>query len=192
MKRVIWIFGESATGKKTLIENLIGHKDDDLLKQLGLQDKKIEVVKLTIEETNESFDDKNNEIVRNNKILKEVEEFINSDGEILLIKGQANDMDDRYGNTLKAFAEKFPNIEKEIYLLEVKDLDLLYERIINKSWFKEDEERYARMFPRAWIDKAVIKHKIKVESYIQYGFRITEIDSTKDYIIKEKGIVNNG
>ena len=160
--------------------------------ELGLQNKKIDVLNLTIEETNESFDDKNSEIIRNNKILSEIENFTKSDSDVLLIKGQANDMDDRYGNTLRIFAERFPQLDKEILLLEVENLDLLYNRIINKSWFKEDEERYSKMFPRSWIDKAVVKHRKKVESYKDLGFEIINIDSTNDFIIKEKGIINNG
>lgn len=191
MKKVIWIFGESATGKKTLIQNLLNHTNSAIENELGLQDKKIRVLKLTIEETNESFDDKNSETKRKNQILSEIECFTKSDLDVLLIKGQANDMDDRYGNTLRTFAERFPQIDKEILLLEVEDLDMLYERIINKSWFKEDEERYSKMFPRSWIDKAVIKHKNKVKSYKDLGFEIIDIDSTDNFIIKEKGIVNN-
>jgi len=191
MKKVIWIFGESATGKKTLIENLLNN-NSSIRSELGLQNKKIEVLKLTIEETNESFDDKNSEVIRNNRILNEVENFTKSDSDVLLIKGQANDMDDRYGNTLRTFAERFSQLDKEILLLEVEDLDLLYNRIINKSWFKEDEERYSKMFPRSWIDKAVVKHRKKVETYKDLGFKIIDIDSTNDFIIKEKGIINNG
>ena len=55
-------------------------------------------------------------------------------------------MDDRYGNTLRDVAMLFPEIEKEIYLLEVKDMDLLYNRIVNKDWWKEDPLKYANIF----------------------------------------------
>ena len=184
MKKVIWVFGESATGKKTLIEKLLSN-NSTIKNELNLQNKKIDVVKTTIEETNESFDDKNSELIRNSKILNDIENFMKSDFDILLLKGQVNDMDNRYGNTLKTFAEKYPNLAKEILLLEVEDLDLLYNRIINKSWFKEDEERYSKMFPRSWIDKAVIKHRKQVESYKIYGFNIITIDSTNDFSIKQ-------
>ena len=127
-----------------------------------------------------------NEKIRKISIMKSIDGFISSDkSSILLIKGQCNDMDERYGNTLKECAISYPNIEKEIYLLEVSDMDLLYNRIINKSWFKEDEERYSKMFPRSWIDKAVIKHRKQVESYKIYGFNIITIDSTNDFSIKQ-------
>lgn len=54
-----------------------------------------------------------------------------------------------------------PEIEKQIYLLEVKDMDLLYYRIQNKDWFKSNFEKYSSMFPREWIDDAVIGlHKL--------------------------------
>lgn len=191
MKKVVWVFGESATGKKTFIVNLLNN-NEYLIKEIGLVNKKISVVNCTIEETNESFDDCNSEIARQNKIMQEIDDFIKSENEVLLIKGQANDMDDRYGNTLKLFADKYPEIDKDIILLEVEDMDLLYERITNKSWFKEDKERYSNLFPRTWIDKAVLKHRRKVESYSQFGYNIVLVDSTKDFIFKEKGNVKNG
>lgn len=191
MKKVIWVFGESATGKKTLILDLL-KSTSNIKHQLDLQGKKIDVVRLSIEETNESFDDKNSEIIRNSKIMECIECFLKSDNEVLLIKGQANDMDDRYGNTLKCFAEKYPLLEKEILLLEVEDLDILYERIVNKSWFKEDVERYSKLFPRTWIDRAVLKHRNKIESFAKYGFKILRIDSTNEFNIKDKGLINNG
>jgi hypothetical protein len=186
MKKIIWIFGESATGKKTLIVDLLHSPNSEIRKQLGLSNEIVSVAQCTIDENNASFDDSLNEKNRNNAIMRSIDEFIKSnETSILLLKGQCNDMDERYGNTLKECAVTYPDIAKEIYLLEVRDMDLLYNRIINKSWFKEDEERYKKLFPREWIDKAVIKHRKQVESYAKYGFRITTIDSTNNYTIVE-------
>ena len=41
IKKIIWIFGESATGKKTLIETIINNSNLDLLKELDLKNKKM-------------------------------------------------------------------------------------------------------------------------------------------------------
>ena len=123
MKKIIWIFGESATGKKTFIENILNGKLN-ILEDLELNDKRIDVVRRTIDKNLSSFDDISNEKFRHQTILQEIKDFIKNDNyNILLLKGQSNDMDERYGNTLKMCALLFPKIEKQIYLLEVKDMD---------------------------------------------------------------------
>ena len=189
MKKIIWIFGESATGKKTFIENILNN-NLDILEDLELNDKRIDVVKRTIEKNLSSFEDISNEKSRHQIILEEINNFINNDNyDVLLLKGQSNDMDNRYGNTLSEVAVLFPNTEKEIYLLEVKDMDLLYSRIQNKDWFKVDFEKYSKMFPREWIDNAVIRHREQVYSYQDLGYNITDIDSTNGYKMIDKSKV---
>jgi len=41
MKRIIWVFGESATGKKNLIEYLISNPNSDIAIQLRLKTKNL-------------------------------------------------------------------------------------------------------------------------------------------------------
>lgn len=190
MKKIIWVFGESATGKKTFIENILNKSNAELLSDLNLVEEKINVVQRTINKNVSSFDDKENEKSRHQQIIDNISNFINnSDDTVLLIKGQSNDMDDRYGNTLREVAILFPEIEKEIYLLEVKDMDLLYNRIQNKDWFKVDFEKYSKIFPREWIDGAVIRHREQVYSYQDLGYNITDIDSTNGYKMIDKSKV---
>lgn len=189
MKKIIWIFGESATGKKTFIENIVNNSLD-ILDDLDLNNPRKDVVRRTIDKNLSSFNDVSNEKNRHQIILEEINNFINTDEyDVLLLKGQSNDMDDRYGNTLREVAMLFPEIEKEIYLLEVKDMDLLYNRIQNKDWFKVDFEKYSKMFPREWIDGAVIRHREQVYSYQDLGYNITEIDSTNGYKMIDKSKV---
>ncbi len=189
MKKIIWIFGESATGKKTFIENILNGKLN-ILEDLELNNKKIDVVRRTIDKNLSSFNDISNEKSRHQIILEEINGFIKNDNyDVLLLKGQSNDMDDRYGNTLKSVAILFPEIEKEIYLLEVKDMDLLYNRIQNKNWFKANFEKYSSIFPREWIDDAVIKHREQVYSFSNLGYKITDIDSTNGYKLSNLGKV---
>ena len=189
MKKIIWIFGESATGKKTFIENILNN-NLEILDYLDLSDKNIDVVKRTIEKNTSSFDDIANEKSRYEIILEDIKKFINDDSyDVLLLKGQSNDMDNRYGNTLRDVAMLFPEIEKEIYLLEVKNMDLLYDRIQNKDWFKANFENYSKIFPREWIDGAVIRHREQVYSYEKLGYKITDIDSTNGYKLSRLGKV---
>lgn len=188
MKRIVWIFGESATGKKTFIEGVINNSLD-ILEELDLKDKRIDFVKRTIVKDTSSFNDKKKELTRHEVILKEINNFINSNYDVLLLKGQSNDMDIRYGNTLEKAALLYPEIDKEIFLLEVKDMNLLYNRIINKEWFKDNYEKYSKLFPREWIDNAVIRHKEQVYKYIDLGYKITEIDSTNGYKLSNKSKV---
>lgn len=89
-------------------------------------------------------------------------------------------MDERYGNTLKSVALVYPEIEKDILLLEVQNHDVLYTRITNKGWFQSDKERYSKIFSREWLDKSVEKHRKAVYSYNSIGYTITEIDSTNE------------
>lgn len=187
MKKIIWIFGESATGKKTLIEYLMNNPNSEFAIQLGLENEKISVVERTISNNLSSFDDMNNEKVRYAQIIECIKNFMyEENNSILLIKGQSNDMDERYGNTLKISALMYPEIEKEILLLDVQDHDILYTRIVNKDWFQANKEKYSEMFPREWLDKSVEKHKNAVYSYESLGYKITEIDSTNGYEIVKK------
>lgn len=187
MKKIIWIFGESATGKKTLIEYLMNNPNSEFAIQLGLGNERLSVVERTVSNNLSSFDDMNNEKNRHAQIIDSIKNFICGENySILLIKGQSNDMDERYGNTLKISALMYPEIEKEILLLDVQDHDALYTRIVNKDWFQTDKERYSKMFPREWLDKSVEKHKNTVYSYESLGYRITEIDSTNGYEIVKK------
>lgn len=187
MKKVIWIFGESATGKKTLIEYLMNNPNSDFAIQLGLENEKLSIVEGTISNNLSSYDDMNNERLRHEQIIESIKSFVGEENNsILLIKGQSNDMDERYGNTLKISALMYPEIEKEILLLDVQDHNVLYARIVNKDWFQADKEKYSEMFPREWLDKSVEKHKSTVYSYKSLGYKITEIDSTNGYEIVKK------
>lgn len=187
MKKIIWVFGESATGKKTLIKYLLNNPKSELANCLGIENERLEVVEHTIASNLSSFDDKESEQIRYTQILEKMNKFANDETSfILLLKGQTNDMDERYGDVLKSSALLYPELEKEILLLEANDLNVLYERISNKDWFQADKEKYAKMFPREWLDKAVKNHREKVYSYERLGYEITEIDTTNGYKIKGK------
>lgn len=105
-KRVIWFFGESATGKVTFIKNILKNQDN-VQEMLDLYGLKIDVVNRTIMSNLSTFDDTNNEITRRKIILEKLAEFSINDKNVLLIKGQTNDMDERFGNTLHTSKKNF-------------------------------------------------------------------------------------
>ena len=188
MKKIIWIFGESATGKKTFIEKIINNSLE-ILDDLNLSNKRINVVEKTMENNAASSDIIIHEETRRQLILEDVKKFVENDNyDILLLKGQCNDMNERFGNTLKEAALLYPELDKEIYLLEVSDMDLLYDRVVNKVWFKANEEENSKRFPREWIDNAVAKHRKKVYSYAELGYKITDIDSTNGYKLSDSKV----
>jgi len=189
MKKIIWVFGESATGKKTFIESILNNYNSELKEILGLNNKKIVAVKRTIEKIS-TLKNESTGKTRHQEILDAIKKFVcNSESEILLIKGQSKDMNDKYGNTLRETSLLYPELEKEIYLLEVKDIDLLYNRIVNKEWYKLDIETYSKKYPRECWDNKVIEHRESVYSYTDLGYKITEIDSTNGYKIYNRSKV---
>lgn len=163
MKKIIWIYGQSATGKKTLINKLLNH-DLQAINELGMNDFKIDACKNTIEDNeyvvptvadNFKYDDENmqedNEyfsrkiaINRRSCIMTDCLNFIKSDNNILLIKGQDNDFWPGRGDIVKYFLENFSNIaelEIEVLMLTVQNDEIWKNRIKNKEWFKKFEDK---------------------------------------------------
>ncbi len=175
MKKIIWVFGESATGKLTLINNLY-NGNDDIIDTFKMNNKKIEVSEITLEDRNhdkynnivdiDTYDDslmeddglyfnKENALLRRKGIMYDIEKFLNSDSDVLLIKGQVNDINVNRGNIIGCFLDKYANrddLEVEVYILQVTDKDVLKHRIESKSWFKEfinqdEKDRLLREIP---------------------------------------------
>lgn len=55
--------------------------------------------------------------------------------------------------------------------MKVSNLDLLYQRITHKDWWKEAPQKYAERFPREWLDKSVENHEQMVLSYQKFDFK---------------------
>ena len=75
MKQVIWVFGESATGKKTFIEHLLRQNDVAFLEDLGLENKNLDVSKVTILSSQDYAREVSNYQERCQKILNDVDNF---------------------------------------------------------------------------------------------------------------------
>lgn len=158
MKKIIWLFGQSATGKKTLINKLLA-RDTKALDELGLENKKIVACKNTIiddkqvlptKPDNFTYDDKtlekdneyfNQEKAKNRRscIMTDALSFLNSNNDILLIKGQDNDIWPHRGDIVKYFLSNFASrddVEIDVYILMVENDEIWFQRIAKKEWFK--------------------------------------------------------
>ena len=201
MKKIIWIFGESATGKLTLINNLYNN-NPDTLNTFKMNDKKISVSEITLEDRtsdkyndvvdNNNYDDslmeednlyfsKEKALLRRKGIMYDTEEFINSDSDILLIKGQVNDMNIRRGNTIGNFLNKFMNrddIEIEVYILQVTDDNELRRRIETKPWFKEmtNEEEKERLLSEIPLKQEKHRNDV-INVFSNYNVKVILVES---------------
>ena len=194
MKKIIWIFGESATGKETLVNKLY-NQDEETLNIFNMKNQKITFSKITIVDhdnedygvlvSNVTYDDslmeedslyfsREKAKRRRNYILSDVEKFINDNNNILLIKGQINDLRVNRCNTVNYYLKQYsnnPNIKTEVIILKVEDYNELRRRLENKSWFKK-------------IDDINEKKRILEVTPLKQQKHIEEvIDSFKDYDI---------
>lgn len=158
MKKIVWIFGQSATGKKTLINKLLA-SDTKTLEELDWQNKKIVACQNTIidnktvmptkddcfvyddtsmQEDNAYFN-RNNAKNRRACIMTDTQNFLKSSDDILLIKGQDNDIWPHRGDIVKYFLANFANREDteiDVYILTVENDEIWQQRIAKKEWFK--------------------------------------------------------
>lgn len=214
MKKIIWVFGESATGKLTLINNLY-NGEISTVNTFDMNSKKICVSEITLEDRNHdkynsivdtnNYDDslmeedglyfnKENALLRRKGIMSDTEEFLNNDSDILLIKGQVNDMNIKRGNIVGYFLDKYANrddLEIEVYILQVTDKEILRNRIESKPWFKEfgSQEEKDRLLNE--IPMKQEKHKNDViDCFIHYAIPIKIIESLENsYIVED--IIND-
>lgn len=92
----------------------------------------------TLEKDNEYF---NQEKAKNRRscIMTDALSFLNSNNDILLIKGQDNDIWPHRGDIVKYFLSNFnnrDNVEINVYILMVENDEIWSQRIAKKEWFK--------------------------------------------------------
>ncbi len=213
MKKIVWVFGESATGKLTLINNLCNN-DKDTLDTFNMNNKKICVSEITLEDRDhenyvdvkniDDFDDtllendslyfnKQKELKRRSCIMYDVDNFIKSDNDILLIKGQTNDMNIRRGNIVGNFLNKYyglDNLKIEVFVLQVTDEYELKKRLETKTWFKEMDDLIEKERLIKTIPLKQQKHKEEViNSFDNYDIPIYQIESL-DGLYRLDGVIN--
>ena len=215
MKKIVWVFGESATGKKTLIDKLSNH-DEEVLNTFNMNNKKIVTSEITLKDNSSYIDVIDNNFYddslmdednlyfsrekakrRRSYILHDVDKFINGNSDILLIKGQINDLRINRGNTINYFLKKYSDMKDlqiEVILLKVDDENELKRRLENKSWFKRIEDENEKVRLRKDL---LLKQKAHIEEVINtfsdYNVPITiyeSLDNSYQYdgIINEKRI----
>ena len=202
MKKIIWVFGQSATGKKTLINKLLKH-DEKTLSELNLDCQKISACQNTVNDdvlirttTNHilDYDDRNmqpdneyfnQEIAKNrrNCIMSDSFDFLENDNDILLIKGQDNDIWPGRGDIVKYFLENFANredVEIEVYILLVENEQIWRKRIEQKEWFQKFPNKVSVM-KNMLRDRASRIHEIRVmEAFKNYNVAISFIESLEE------------
>ena len=201
MKKIIWIFGESATGKLTFINNLY-NGDINTVNTFNMNNKKISISEITLEDRNHDkyinivdtngYDDslleednlyfnKEKALLRRKGIMHDTNNFLNNDSDILLIKGQVNDLNIRRGNIIGNFLNRYANrndVEIEVFILQVSDKEELKRRLETKTWFKEmdnvsEKERLLSEIP---LKKG--KHQsLVINAFSNYNIPITLIES---------------
>ena len=92
----------------------------------------------TMQEDNEYF---NQEKAKNRRscIMTDALSFLNSNNDILLIKGQDNDIWPHRGDIVKYFLSNFASrddVEIDVYILMVENDEIWSQRIAKKEWFK--------------------------------------------------------
>ena len=211
-KKIIWVFGESATGKLTLINNLY-YGDKSTLDKFNMNNLKIAVCDITLEDRNRDYgtfvdnniyDDSNMEnsdyyfdrdkaIKRRSCVMYDTENFIKSDNDILFIKGQTDDLIPEKGNILYYFLNKYSNVDNvdiEVYFLYVSDPEELKRRIATKPWFinRTDTEVKLKLLESTPYKQEIQKAKL-LEVFNKYGIPMYQIESLiNDY--RNDGIIS--
>ena len=172
--KIVWVIGESATGKATFIKYVVNNPECELLRILGYNNSKIIPV---IDNEASSY-----ERIR---IKDTVVDLLNKETDaVILIKWQAVDsILMQYGDTLRKLAAETPDIPREIILLSVES-DILYSRVQRKSWWNNpnDLDSY---YTQERQDERIMEIKNHVKELSELGFKIIEIDSTDGYKIIE-------
>lgn len=200
MKKIIWIFGQSATGKKTLINKLLKH-DESTLVDLGLSGSNIWSCEATINddkkitpkindvflyndvnlEKNNAYFNQRKAINRRSCIMTDTVRFINDkDADVLLIKGQDNDIWPNRGDIVKNFLWNFglQDIEIEVFILSVLDDEVWKKRIVSKKWFQDFKEKDFIMKKMLMERKNKSHEKRVIQAFDAANIPIKIIDSS--------------
>lgn len=169
MNKIIWVFGCSASGKETFIENILNKEDLEIRKVLNFERNRSYAVKTSIQLISKNKNDKID--YQRNLIIDEVVALnIKFKDSFFFIKGQNSDI---RNNIIKKLVEKVPNAKYEIIFLSA-DLELLIERVKKKEWFNEKRgfDQYIESVDRT------LGYMSLLEDY-----KITYVDSSNEYRI---------
>lgn len=182
MKKVIWLFGRAGSGRKTFIDN-ITNLPEDIKTSLGIENTRISCVVEPYEErVGFSYVESQQ---RKSTTYAHINHFLRGENDVLVLMGESVDYDETH-DLLNTISHEYPNIEKEIVLLCPKDLDVLYERLINSEWFNSNNKRTTDNYPREWLDISISHLRKQLRKYEDNGYRFIEIDTTNGYSIDKE------
>ncbi len=125
------MYGASASGKETFIQNMVNSPTPAVLEQLGWSQKKIAACEESLKYIGQFYKDPITE--SRSQIMDRVPELLER-ADVILLKGQFVDF---AANRLGALKKSLPLVKHRVILLQV-DLDELNQRLIQKPWWKED------------------------------------------------------
>ena len=129
-KEVVWVFGQSASGKETFIRKIQNDPTDYLLKVFGWGGKTISICEDSLNLIGQKEDDP----IDNERevILKRVPELLEN-ADVVLIKGQDSDLKEGRPRRLSILNK---NAKQRILFISIEAKDA-FARWRNKSWWKE-------------------------------------------------------
>ena len=181
MKKIVWIFGQPGSGRKTLVKNILNN-NEEVKSLLNLTCSSILALDETIKKSFSSYEFRNIEL-RRDYILEAISKFVDSTTELLIIYGVFTDFSDSKYDLLKQIAEDYPDLDKEILFLNPSDIDLYHERLRNTEWFKINEKENLSRFPKDWLRFSTNYMKENLYKYKELGYIITEVDTLDGYKI---------
>lgn len=183
MKKIVLLFGQPGSGRKTLVKNILNN-NEEVKSLLNLTYSSVLALDDTNNKTFNSYEFRNIEL-RREYILEAISKFIDSTTELLVIYGEFNDFSDNKYDLLKQIAEDYPDLDKEILFLNPSDIDLYHKRLKNTEWFKSNEKENLFRFPKDWLRFSTDYMKQNLYEYKKIGYKITEVDTLDGYKINK-------
>lgn len=128
--QIIWVFGNSAVGKQTFIEECIA--GNEIIKKLGWDSKKI-----GFSPTSMKILGHDEQVERREDIISECRNVL-VDGGIVLIKWQYEDSETGRISRLK---QAFPNSEQKIIWVIAPSYEVQRVRLVQKPWWSDGDAR---------------------------------------------------
>lgn len=183
MKKIVWIFGQPGSGRKTLVKNILNN-NEEVKSLLNLTCSSILALDETIKKSFSSYEFRNIEL-RREYILDAISKLIDSTTELLVVYGEFTDFSDNKYNLLKQIAEDYPDLDKEILFLNPSDIEIYHKRLKNTEWFKSNEKENLFRFSKDWLRFSSDYMKENLYEYKKIGYIITEIDTLDGYKINK-------
>jgi hypothetical protein len=183
MKKIVLLFGQPGSGRKTLVKNILNN-NEEVKSLLNLTYSSALALDDTNNKTFNSYEFRNIEL-RREYILEAISKFVDSTTELLVVYGEFNDFSDSKFDLLKHIAEDYPDLDKEILFLNPSDIDIYHKRLKNTEWFKSNEKENLFRFPKDWLRFSTNYMKENLYEYKKVGYKITEIDTLDGYKINK-------